>query len=112
LNSDLLFPRTPVEVVEEIDGTHVYVEGQWCARFHKPVRVCEPSGFVERSIQELVAHEVEDIVARSGDDWLSPPLRIVPDWPKWKEISQIDVIEAQAEAQRLKRGRTRRTKNA
>ena len=78
--SELLFPNSPITV--EYDFTlagndreyhwHIYVEGEWIEKVDT---------LAEAAIR------IYEVIESQGNDWSSNPLRIVPDWSGWTQIT-------------------------
>lgn len=116
----VLFPNTPIEIEEEGDDWHIYVEGQWHAKIVEryPDKAVPEDKAEEYSFDDFAPKrqgrlvknadvlflEVRRLVARHGDDWQYRSTRMNPDWEKWPDV-KLDAIAGMynAETERLSR---------
>jgi hypothetical protein len=116
----LLFPKSPMEVVEEGSEWHIWIEGQWHAKVTElerfPTRVSEieerllndfskthcvvstskskkPRKIkVEYVKEDVLFSQLRKLIALHGEDWFHPNMRMNPEWPKWSRIQKFDLV--------------------
>jgi len=73
--SDLLYPFSPIEVRYEDRQFHIFCEGEWCQ--------------AENDRESLVMG-LSETIKKYGQDWKTPSLHIMPDWPGWMHLKEMD----------------------
>lgn len=76
--SERLYPNSPIEVLQEGNEWHLFVEGEWHSK---------------ETTEAGVEKQVDAIISLYADDWLHECTRVNPGWAGWKKITRFSLYE-------------------